>query len=543
MSEPNPGFDAATLEVYWTRLISIVNEASAALMRTSFSAVVREAQDFSCIVADEAGRGLVQPPHSIPSFIGTLPETVKHFIAEFTIDDMRGGDVFITNDPWIGTGHLADVTVCKPIFLGARVIGFAASTAHAPDMGGRTGSSESRDVFEEGFQIPAMHFCHAGQPDRTFEKLLRANVREPDQVMGDLWAQVSALELIERRVVAFMGEAGLDTLADLAREVHDRCETAMRKAIRALPDGVYRASARTDGMVDPVEIRAAITVQGDSISVDYAGSSPQLDRALNCAMCYTRAYTMYGLKCLLSPDVPNNEGAFRPITITAPHGSVLNHEFPHSGCSRALIGHYLPIVMFTALAEAVPDKVMAGVGSPVWSVLMRGRQRDGRPFADKFFYNGGTGGTIRRDGISALSWPTNISITQAEVVEQSTPCEIIYKRLRPGSGGDGRFRGGLGQDLLFESVSDKPLALVFMAERTRSPAPGLLGGLDGGLGSVIIDGQEIDAKLGHVLRPGGSLLVRTPGGGGFGPPEQRATAARERDQALGYIAESDGAKA
>ncbi len=543
MSDESPGFDAVTLEVYWTRLISIVNEASAALMRTSFSAVVREAQDFSCIVADEAGRGLVQPPHSIPSFIGTLPETVKHFIAEFPVADMRQGDVFITNDPWIGTGHLADVTVCKPSFVGARVVGFAASTAHAPDMGGRTGSSESRDVFEEGFQIPAMHFCKAGQPDATFVKILRANVREPDQVMGDLWAQVSALELIERRVVAFLIEAGLDTLTGLAREVHDRCETAMRDAIRALPDGTYHASARTDGMVEPVEIQAAITVRGDSISVDYAGSSPQLERALNSAMCYTRAYTMYGLKCLLSPEVPNNEGAFRPISISAPRGSVLNHEFPHSGCSRALIGHYLPIVIFAALAEALPGKVMAGVGSPVWSVLMRGRQRDGRPFADKFFYNGGTGGTLRRDGISALSWPTNISITQAEVVEQSTPCEIVYKRLRPGSGGDGRFRGGLGQDLLFESVSDKPLALVFMAERTRHPAPGLLGGLAGGLGSVLIDGQAVDPKIQHILQPGGTLLMRTPGGGGFGPPEQRAPALRERDQALGYLAEAHGTKA
>jgi N-methylhydantoinase B len=529
-----PAFDAVTLEVLWSRLISIVNEAAVALMRTSFSTVVREAQDFSCIIADAQGNGLVQPPHSIPSFIGTLPDTVKHFIAGHPVAQMRPGDVFITNDPWLGTGHLADVTVCKPIFLGERVVGFAASTAHAPDMGGRTGSSESRDVFEEGFQIPPMHLCKAGQPEEVLIRLLRTNVREPDQVMGDIWAQVTALELIEKRVITLMTDAGLDSLNALAREIHDRCEAAMRAAIRELPDGVYRYRAVTDGMVQPVELCVAITIRGDSLVVDFDGTSPQLDRALNSAMCYTRAYTMYGLKCLLSPEVPNNEGSFRPIGIRAPKGSVLNHQFPYSGCSRALIGHYLPFMVFGALVEAIPDRVRAGTGSPVWGVLMRGLRRSGQAFSAKFFYNGGMGAAASQDGISCISWPTNLSITQTEIIEQSLPCEIAYKRLRPGSGGDGRFRGGLGQEMLFESTSDKPIVLVFMAERTRHPAPGFMGGEPGEVGLLQVDGREADSKLEHVLRPGGTFMMRTPGGGGFGDPATRPPELRERDRRLGF---------
>ncbi len=530
-----PHFDAVTLEVLWSRLISIVNEAAAALMRTSFSTVVREAQDFSCIICDAQGNGLVQPPHSIPSFIGTLPATVKHFIAQYPVASMRPGDVFITNDPWLGTGHLADVTVCKPVFLNGEVVGFAASTAHAPDMGGRTGSTESRDVYEEGFQIPPMHLCRAGAPEDILIRVLRANVREPDQVMGDIWAQVTALELIEQRVVTLMTDTGLASLRALAHEIHDRTEAAMRRAIRALPDGVYRYRTATDGMTQPVELVAAITIAGDSLTVDFDGTSPQLDRALNSAMCYTRAYTMYGLKCLLSPEVPNNEGSFRAIDIRAPAGSVLNHQFPYSGCSRALIGHYLPFMVLAALADAIPDRVRAGAGSPVWGILMRGLRADGRAYSAKFFYNGGMGAASSQDGISAISWPTNLSITQTEIIEQSLPCEIAYKRLRPGSGGDGEHRGGLGQEILFESTSGKPIVLAFMAERTQHPAPGLRGGAPGAKGVLRVDGRVADPKLEHVLRPGGTFEVATPGGGGFGDPARRSSAARDRDRQLGFV--------
>ena len=539
MSNANPDtprFDAVTLQVLWTRLISIVNEASAALVRTSFSTLVRETYDFSVILTDDQGQGVVQPPASIPAFIGTLPATVRHFLAEFPVSRLVPGDVLITNDPWLGTGHLADVSVAKPIFLDGRVIGFAASTAHAPDMGGRTGSTESRDVFEEGFQIPVMKLCNAGTPDATFIKVLRKNVRAPDEVEGDLWAQVSALELMEKRLVALMQHYKLVSLRELADEIHARSEKAMRAAIREVPDGTYESEVTTDGLDDPVRIRIAITIKGEELSVDYAGSSAQVDKALNSAYCYTYAYTMFGLKSVLSPEIPNNEGAFRPIRITAPEGSVLNHRFPNSGCSRSMLGHYLPFAVFGALSEVVPRRIIAGSGSPIWSVLMRGVDARGRSFANKLFYNGGTGASHRRDGMNATSWPSNISLTPAEVVEQLVPCRVVSKQLRPGSGGGGQYRGGLGQDILIESRSPAPIFMVFLAERTKYAAPGIAGGLPGECGALVIDGQVVDPKKQHVLKPGGTVLLRTPGGGGYGPAAERPVAAAEQDRRNGLLA-------
>ncbi|MEQ1854148.1 MAG: hydantoinase B/oxoprolinase family protein, partial [Chthoniobacteraceae bacterium] len=445
------------------------------------------------------------------------------------------GDVLITNDPWLGTGHLADVSVAKPIFLDGEMVGFAASVAHAPDMGGRTGSTESRDVFEEGFQIPVMKFCNAGVPDATFVKVLRKNVRAPDEVEGDLWAQVGALELMESRLVALMRHYKLRSLRELAAEIHDRSERAMRAAIRDVPDGSYEFEVTTDGLDEPMQIRIAITVRGEELDVDYTGTSLQVEKALNSAFCYTYAYTMYGLKCVLSPEIPNNEGAFRPIRITAPEGSILNHRFPASGCSRAMLGHYLPFAVFGALGRVVPERIIAGSGSPIWSVLMRGVDERGRQFANKLFYNGGTGASHRRDGMNATSWPSNISLTPAEVVEQLMPCRVVYKRLRPGSAGDGEYRGGLGQDILLESRSPAPVFMVFLAERTKYAAPGVAGGQAGDCGALVIDGKAADPKKQHILKPGGTVLLRTPGGGGYGISQKRSAAARESDRKRGYL--------
>ena len=530
-----PVFDAVTLQVLWTRLISIVNEASVALVRTSFSTLVRECYDFSVIITDDLGQGLAQPPASVPSFIGSLPASVRHFLNEFPVEKLAPGDILITNDPWKGTGHLADVTMAKPIFLGRKVVGFAASTAHAPDMGGRTGSTESRDVYEEGFQIPVMKFCHAGKADETFIKLLRTNVRAPDEVVGDLWAQASALELIEQRMVALMRHYRLGSLRELAKEIHDRSERATRAAIRAIPDGTHRYEVKTDGLDEPITIKIAISVKGDELTVDFAGTSPQVDRALNSAMCYTYAYTMYGLKCVLAPDIPNNEGSFRPIKIHAPLGSIINHKFPASGCSRAMLGHYLPFAVFGALSQVIPDRIMAGAGSPIWSVLMRGTNDRGQQFSNKLFFNGGVGANHLHDGMNTLSWPSNISLTPAEVVEQLVPCRVVYKKLRPNSGGKGRFRGGLGQDILIQNRSSAPMVLAFLADRTKFPAPGVSGGEHGDTGALVIDDQPADPKKQQLLKPGGTLLMRTPGGGGYGPPAERSAMLIERDRRLGYV--------
>ena len=348
-------FDAIELELLWRRLISLVDEAAAALVRTSFSTLVRESYDFSCIVTDAEGRSLVQATESIPSFIGTLPATVKHFLRFFPAEALEPGDVLVTNDLWMGTGHLPDITVAKPIFLDGRLVAFSASTAHAPDIGGKIRSPEPREVFEEGFQIPTLKLMRRGAADETLVALLRQNVRTPDQTLGDLWAQVVALDVMEERLLHLMRGHGLRDLTDLAAEIQGRCETAMRAAIAALPDGVYRSELQTDGLMDtPITLRMALAVRGGEIAMDLSGSDAQVDRAINCALCYTYAMCMYGVKVCTEPDLPNNEGAFRPIHVSAPPGSIVNPVFPASGGSRMLIGHYLPMLVFGCLGQVVP---------------------------------------------------------------------------------------------------------------------------------------------------------------------------------------------
>ncbi|MFN7903473.1 MAG: hydantoinase B/oxoprolinase family protein [bacterium] len=528
-------FDAVELELLWRRLISLVDEAAAALVRTSFSTLVRESYDFSCIVTDASGQSLVQATESIPSFIGTLPETVKHFLKFFPPETLDPGDVLITNDIWLGTGHLPDITVAKPIFRHGKLVAFSASTAHAPDIGGKIRSPEPREVFEEGLQIPPLKLMRAGEADETLVAILRKNVRTPEQTMGDLWAQVVALDLMEERLHILMEQAGLDDLAALAGEIHARCEAAMRSAIAALPDGTYSSELQTDGLMDkPVTLKLSLTIEGDRIIADYTGTDAQVDRAINCALCYTYAMTMYGVKVCTSPHLPNNEGAWRPISIIAPDGCIVNPVFPASGGSRMLIGHYLPMLVFGCLGQVVPERVMAACGSPMWGMNQSGVNAQGKPYANMFFYNGGMGANMRGDGISCLSWPSNVSSTAIEITEHIAPLRVHYKRLRVDSGGPGRHRGGLGQEIALESRSETPIAVSFLAERTIFPAFGIEGGKAGAPGVLRINGEKVDPKKQYVLSRGDTVILATPGGGGHGDPEKRDKLARENDIQAGY---------
>ncbi|MFZ5783572.1 MAG: hydantoinase B/oxoprolinase family protein [Pseudomonadota bacterium] len=531
-------FDPIELELLWRRLISMVDEAAAAMVRTSFSTLVRESYDFSCVITDAAGQSLVQASESIPSFIGTLPETVKHFLRFFPPETLAPGDVLITNDIWLGTGHLPDVTLAKPIFRDGRLVAFSATTAHAPDIGGKIRSPEPREVFEEGLQIPPMKMIAAGKTDETLVAIIRKNVRTPDQTMGDLWAQVVALDLMEDRLRSLMEGYRLADLSDLAREIQGRCETAMRTAIRALPDGTYRSELQTDGLLDrPITLRMALTVKGDEIEIDFAGTDSQVDRAINCALCYTNAMAMYGVKVCTSPNLPNNEGAWRPITLKAPPGCIVNPQFPAPGGSRMLIGHYVPMLVFGCLGQIVPERVMAACGSPMWGMNQSGVREGGRPYANMFFYNGGMGGNTRGDGVTCLSWPSNVSSTSIEISEHIAPLRFHHKRLRPDSGGPGRHRGGLGQEILIESRSDTPIAVSFLAERTIFPAFGVEGGRAGAPGELRINGEKTDPKKQYVLAKGDTVSLGTPGGGGHGDPGQRGRAALERDLACGYVSD------
>jgi N-methylhydantoinase B len=532
-------FDAVEVELLWRRLISLVDEAAAALVRTSFSTLVRESYDFSCIVTDAAGEALVQATESIPSFIGTLPATVKHFLRFFPAETLEPGDVLITNDIWLGTGHLPDISVAKPIFRDRKLVAFSASTAHAPDIGGKIRSPEPREVFEEGLQIPPMKLMHGGRPDESLVAILRKNVRTPEQTLGDLWAQVVALDLMEDRLHTLMTGARLDDLSDLAGELQARCEAAMRAAITALPDGTYHSELKTDGLEDqPVTLRMALTVAGDEMLVDYAGTDPQVQRAINCAFCYTYAMTMYGIKVCTTPALPNNEGAWRPITVRAPERSIVNPLFPASGGSRMLIGHYLPMLVFGCLGRSVPERVMAACGSPMWGMNQSGVRENGKVYANMFFYNGGMGGNVRTDGLSCLSWPSNVSSTSVEISEHIAPLRFHHKRLRPDSGGAGRHRGGLGQEIHIESLSDSPVVVSFLAERTVVPAFGIEGGEAGAPGVLKINGKRVDPKRQYLLDHGDTVTLATPGGGGHGAAHERRPDAVATDLAEGYVTDA-----
>ncbi|MBW1697486.1 MAG: hydantoinase B/oxoprolinase family protein [Deltaproteobacteria bacterium] len=428
---------------------------------------------------------------------------VKHFIEEFPPETLYPNDVLITNDLHQGTGHLPDISVAKPIYYRGSLVGFAASTAHAPDIGGKIRSLEPREVFEEGFQIPIMKLQERGKTNETLIKLLRKNVRTPDQTVGDLWAQIVALDMMEKRVTELLDSYGFVELTPLAEEIHGRCENAMRQAIGKLPDGEYHSALNTDGLMDkPLHLEMTLTVKDDTIDIDYTGSDPQVDRAINVCMCYTYAFTVYGVKCCTSPNLPNNEGAFRPITVRAPEGCVVNPVFPTAGGSRMLVGHYLPVLVFGCLGKVVPERVMAACGSPMWGMNQSGVSREEKPYANMFFYNGGMGATFRRDGPTCLSWPSNVSSTPIELSEQLAPLRFKYKRLRADSGGPGKFRGGLGQELLIESRSESLIAVSFLAERTVFPAFGIEGGKPGAAGVLRINGKKVDAKKQYVLKRG-----------------------------------------
>ncbi len=536
-----PEFDAVTLEVIWNRMIASVDEAAKAIVRTSFSTLSNEANDFACVLTDASGQLLAQNSGSIPSFIGTLPATVRHTLERFGPDGLNPGDVICTNDPWLGTGHLNDCSIVRPIFREGHLIAFAATASHMPDIGGRIRSVEAREIFEEGFHIPLLKIFRAGEPDQTFFELLRIQVRTPDQTEGDIHAQITANYLIEDRILATLREYGLEDLVGLSRELNGRTETAMRAALREVPDGIYPYRMQTDGLraEAPFSFALSLTIKGDEAHLDFAGTSPVQPRAINCPFCYTYAMSAYAIKCALLPDVPNNSGMLRPIRVSAPENSLLNPLPPASVGARASTGHYVPVLAFGALAGVLPDRVMAAAGSPLWNCTQSGVRPGGQPYATNLFFNGGMGATAASDGEHAISWPSNLSSTPVEVAEQSAPLLFHYKRLRPNSGGAGRFRGGLGQDMLIESLSESPIAVTFMAERTRYGAPGLAGGGKGEVGAVRINGAEADNRAQHHLQNGDRILIATPGGGGYGSAQARSADAAARDHLQGYVTEDE----
>jgi N-methylhydantoinase B len=357
-------YDPISVEILWGRLIAIVDEAANALMRSAFSTIAREAKDFACVLMDDKGNSLAESTASIPCFNATLPNTLKHFLEKYPKEDWKPGDVVVTNDPWMGTGHLPDFTIATPIFVKGKLAAFAGTIAHASDIGGTLLGADTQEVFQEGLRIPIMKLVKEGKISEDAVEIIRANVRVPDQVMGDLHAQITAAEVLERGLLDLMGEQKLDDLSSIAAITQGLAEESMRRAIkRWIPEGVYTYSLETDGYDGPLIIKASITVKDGEITVDYTGTSAQLDGcAVNSPMCYTYAYTAYPIKCAIDPDVPRNDGSYRPVKVIAPLGTVVNPRFPAAVNARHLTGHFLSSVIYGALCQVIPDKVIAESG-------------------------------------------------------------------------------------------------------------------------------------------------------------------------------------
>ena len=507
--------DPVTLEILWTRLISMVNEAAMTFVRTSFSTLVRESNDFAVILTDAQGRSLAQSSMSVPSFIGTLPATVKHFLRRHPLETLKPGDVLITNDPWMGTGHIHDVSVAMPIFHYGHPIAFAAVTSHMPDIGGRLRNSGIREIYEEGLQIPTLKLQREGQPDEAVIEFIKTNVRVPEATMGDIWGEVSACRMLESRLAELLDETGLE-LENLGHEIRSRSEEAMRSAIRELPDGKYSYQLLHDGFEERIVIQSNVTVRNDQIEIDYTGSSPQLPRSVNVVPIYTFAYTAFGVKALLSPDLPNNEGGFLPIQTSAPSGTILNPRYPAAGGARGMIGHLLPVAFMGAMAEILPNRVWAP-GSANSSFTIAG-ERDGQSYAVVNFLNAGQGASRRRDGLSTISFPSNLSNTPIEVMENEAPILVSHRCKRNSSGGAGSKRGGEGLDFAFEFRGDSPAGCSFLMTRIKAAPPGLLGGDSGKVGQLLLNDRPIDPAEHWVLEKGDRVIMQTAGGGGFGPP-------------------------
>lgn len=531
--------DAVTVKILWDRLVSIVDEATVAQYRTAFSTVVQEANDFACSIMDVNGGTLANSQTGLPSFVATQAFTLTELLRRFPREAFQPGDVFITNDPWIGTGQAMDITLLSPIFRGDQLVAFAGSVAHAPDLGGAQHWNLSVDVFDEALLIPPLKLYQRGQPNETLLALIRANSRLPHLTLGDLDSQLAAIHRSTIRLLAVMDEYDLPDLNELVAEIYARSEGAMRTAIANIPDGTYVGEVWSEGFRDPAEtrpserepdpilIRATVTVDGSDLTVDFAGSSPQVPGSFNSVWTFTSAYSLYALRYVLVPFFPNNAGFYRPLRVICPEGTVVNARYPAATLSRHVIGHQVADAIYAALAPVLPDAVIAQGGSaPSWDLLLSGKDRRGRHFHRLVIINGGMGAGPREDG-ATLCFPANISNTPVEILESTMPLICDGKEIVAGSAGEGRTRGGFGQRMTFRALA--PIHYSLINARVLHAPQGLLGGAPGMAGRTIAAGRELPPGSNGTLASGETLVIETPGGGGLGPVSERAPGRVARD--------------
>ncbi len=526
------------MQVMWNRLISVVEEQAMTLLRTAFSTSVREAGDLSAGVFDPKGRMLAQAVTGTPGHVNTMAEAVGHFIEEIGRANMFPGDTYVTNDPWKGTGHLHDITMVSPSFLGETLVGFFACTAHVVDVGGRGFGADGKSVYEEGIQIPIMKFAERSVVNADLVRLIRANVREPNQVVGDFYSLAACNDVGHRRLTGMMQEIGLPSLDALGEFIFARTRAATLDRIRALPQGAWDNVLDTDGYDEPVRLVARVSVAGDAVNVDFTGSAPVSRWGINVPVIYTKAYASYALKCVIAPDIPNNWASLQAFTISSPE-NILNAPRPAPVSVRHVIGHLVPDLVLGALAKALPGQVLAEGAASLWNIHMSVRPvagQAGRRAEILMFNSGGMGARPGLDGLSATAFPSGVMTMPIEATEHTGPITIWRKELRPDSGGDGAHRGGLGQIIEIEPAPGHEFDFSAMFDRVNHPAKGRDGGGPGAAGRVALDdGTVLKPKGWQHVPAGRKLILHLPGGGGFGDPAQRSAEDRQADRIKGYV--------
>ena len=529
------------LQVMWNRLFSVVEEQARTLVRAAFSTSVREAGDLSAGVFDRSGRMIAQAVTGTPGHVNTMAAAVGHFIEDIGPESIAPGDVYLTNDPWKGTGHLHDFTFTTPVFVGDNLVGFFASTAHVVDIGGRGWGPDAREVYEEGLRVPIMRWAERGRLNRDLINIVRNNVRAADQVIGDFHSLAASNEIGRRRLGAMFDEFGIGDLDELAEFVFDRTRRATLRSLAAVPPGVYRNEMRVDGYGEPVTLVVTLTVAPDGMHADFSGTSPTSPLGINVPLVYAQAYFTYGMLVALAPELPNNHASLLPFTVSAPRGVILNALEPDPVAVRHVTGHFVTDLGLGALAQALPEVVPAEGSGAIWNFQASARAADPAnpqpPVEMLMFNSGGTGARPALDGLTATAFPSGVMTMSAEATEQVGPIVIWRKEIRSGSGGAGRQRGGLGQIIEIGPADGYLFEFSAMFDRVDNPARGRAGGGDGAPGRVHLDdGTPFAAKGRHTVPAGRRLVLELPGGGGFGDPAERDPSAAANDRRQGYVA-------
>jgi len=528
------------MQVMWNRLISVVEEQALTLLRTAFSTSVRESGDLSAGVFNPKGEILAQAVTGTPGHVNTMAEAVLEFMKEIQREEMYEGDTYVTNDPWQGTGHLHDITMVSPSFLNGELIAFFACTAHVVDVGGRGFGADGKSVFEEGIQIPIMKFAERGKVNLDLVKILRCNVREPNQVVGDFYSLAACNEVGYRRLVAMMAETGMASLEAIGDFIFSRTREAMLARIKALPRGSWSNELTTDGYDTPVKLAARVTLADDHVHVDFTGTDPMSRWGINVPIIYTKAYACYAMKCAVAPDIPNNAASLALFTVSSPV-NILNASRPAPVSLRHVFGHMVPDLVLGAMAQALPGQILAEGAAALWNLHISTRPvagGAGRRAEVLMFNSGGMGARPSLDGLSATAFPSGVHTMPIEATEHTGPIVIWRKELRPDSGGDGEYRGGLGQVIEIGATEGHEFDFSAMFDRINHPARGRDGGQNGVAGTVKLDdGTPMRPKGWQHVPAGRRLVLELPGGGGYGDPAKRDPAAREQDRSKGYVSE------